>query len=426
MTEPGTRPIEPFRSCEILSVGTELLMGQIVNTDAAYLARRLSEIGIPSFHQAVVGDNPGRLVEAIRTAVDRSGCVLLTGGLGPTADDITMACAARFAGRALRLHAPSLEVIESYSVRLKRPLTDNNRKQAMLPEGCVVFPNDRGTAPGCLIELPDGAAGPAALLLFPGPPGEMQAMFEAQAAPYLAARTPFHLRSTFLRMIGIGESRAEHLLSDLIAAQSNPTLAPYCTDGEVMFRITQRVEDESEPDLRLPLIDEVRRRLGEYIYETGPRTMPEVVVALAVEQGRTVSFAESCTAGMAASMFASVPGASRSLLGGVVAYSDEVKRSMLDVPAGILLENGAVSEACAVAMARGCRARFTSDLAVSVTGIAGPGGATETKPVGLVHLALADGEGVEIRTLRNTGSRERIRYVSALNALDMIRRRLLP
>jgi nicotinamide-nucleotide amidase len=425
MTESGIRTNKPFRSCEILSVGTELLMGQVVNTDAAFLARRLSEIGIPSYHQSVVGDNPDRLVEAIRIAVARSGCVLLTGGLGPTADDITMACAARFSGRALQLHAPSLQAIESIAARLNRPLTDNNRKQAMLPEGCIVFPNDRGTAPGCLIELPDDAAGPSALLLFPGPPGELQAMFEAQAASYLTERSPFHFRSTYLRMIGIGESRAEHLLSDLITAQTNPTIAPYCSDGEVMFRITQRVENDTEPDLRPPLVDEVRRRLGEYIYETGSRTMPEVAVDLAVSKGRTVSFAESCTAGMAASMFASVPGASRSLLGGIIAYSDDVKRAMLDVPAGILLEQGAVSEECAIAMAKGCRVRFGSDLAVAVTGIAGPGGATDTKPVGLVHLALADADGVEVRTLHNFGSRERIRYVSALNALDMIRRRLL-
>ena len=423
MNEP-LRPA-PFHACEILSVGTELLMGQVVNTNAAYLARRLAEIGIPSFHQTVVGDNHERLTEAIRTAVGRSGCVLMTGGLGPTADDITMEAAARFAGRPLKVHEPSLAAIESYFSSTGRPMTPNNRKQALLPERGLVMPNGRGTAPGCILELPPQKHGPASLLLFPGPPSEMQAMFEASAAPYLAARAPFQLRSTYLRMIGIGESKAEQMLSDLIARQTNPTIAPYCSDGEVMFRITQRIEREQDPDLLSVLVAEVRDRLGDYIYETGTRTMQEVVVSLAAEKGRTVSFAESCTAGMASSLYASVPGASRSLLGGVVAYSDEAKHTMLDVPPELLAEHGSVSEACAIAMARGCRTRFGSDLAVAVTGIAGPGGATETKPVGLVHLALVDADGVEVRVLQNRGGRERIRYVSALNSLDMIRRRLL-
>jgi len=323
------------------------------------------------------------------------------------------------------LDADSLATLEGFFRTMGREMTDNNRKQAMFPEGGRIMPNARGTAPGCIVELPDSAAGPAALLLFPGPPGEMQHMFEAQAAPYLTARAPFRLRSTYLRMIGIGESKAESVLSDLIERQTNPTIAPYCSDGEVMFRITQRVASEAEPDLRPELVDEVRARLGEFIYETGPRTMQEVVVALAAEKGRTVSFAESCTGGLAASMYTSVPGASRSLLGGVVAYSNEAKRSLLGVPEATLAAYGAVSPETATAMALGCRARFGSDLAVAVTGVAGPDGGTPEKPVGLVYLALADAHGVELRTLQHRSGRERIRTVSALNALDLVRRSLL-
>jgi len=400
-------------------------MGQIVNTNAAYLARRLAELGIPSFHQTVVGDNFERLDVAIRTAVERSGCVLMTGGLGPTRDDITMEAASRYARRPLLLDADSLATLEGHFVAMGREMTDNNRKQAMFPQGGRIMPNARGTAPGCIVELPDSAAGPAALLLFPGPPGEMQDMFEKQAAPYLTARAPFRLRSTYLRMIGIGESSAESRLSDLIERQTNPTIAPYCSEGEVMFRITQRVTSDDEPDLRPALVDEVRARLGEYIYETGPRSMQEVVVALAIEKGRTVSFAESCTGGLAASMFASVPGASKALLGGVVAYSDTVKTELLGVPVSTLAAHGAVSEETAAAMAVGCRERFHSDLAVSVTGIAGPGGGTPEKPVGLVYIALADAHGVEVRTFHGRNGRDRIRSVSALNALDLVRRSLL-
>ncbi len=416
----------PFRSCEILTVGTELLMGQIVNTNAAYLARRLAELGIPAYWQTVVGDNPDRLDAAIRTAVARSGCVLLTGGLGPTADDITMAGAARAAGVPLVLHEESLKAIGGYFSSMHRPMTANNRKQALMPEGGIVMPNACGTAPGCIVELPDSPAGPAALLLFPGPPKEMTAMFEASGAPYLAARAPFRLRSTYVRMIGIGESAAESRLADLVERQENPTIAPYCSDGEVMFRITQRVSSDADPDLVPPLLDEVRARLGEYIYETGPRAMHEVVVALALEKGRTVAFAESCTAGLTAATFASVPGASGALRGGVVAYADDVKRSLLDVPPEILERHGAVSAECAEAMALGARRRFGSDFAVAVTGIAGPGGGTAEKPVGLVHLAVAGPGGVEKRELRLRGTRERIRQVAALNALDLLRRSLLP
>jgi nicotinamide-nucleotide amidase len=250
----------------------------------------------------------------------------------------------------------------------------------------------------------------------------MTAMFESYAVPYLSTRSPFRLHSLYLRLFGIGESSAEDALSDLIARQDNPTIAPYCSDGEVMFRITWRETADSGPDPVPALLDEIRRRLGEYIYETGPRSMPEVVAALAASKGRTLSFAESCTAGMAASLFASVPGASRSLLGGVVAYADDVKVRLLGVDSALL----AVSEPCAVAMATGCRALFSSDLAVATTGIAGPGGATESKPVGLVHLALAHADGVDTRVVRLTGGRDRIRHVAALHALDMVRRRLLP
>ncbi|NLN45653.1 MAG: competence/damage-inducible protein A [Clostridiaceae bacterium] len=414
----------PIQTAETICVGTELLIGHTLNTNSHFVARQLSLMGINSYYQTVVGDNPDRLLAAIRSASTRSDCVFLTGGLGPTADDITMAVAARAADRNLTLHEPSRQAILEIFTRMGREMTDNNLKQAMLPDQSIVLPNRNGTAPGCIIEFEQDGADKT-LILLPGPPSELRPMFLEQVKPYLVQRTSRILRNTFVRMIGIGESKAETVLKDLIDSQTNPTIAPYAGEGEVMFRITQLAQSHDDPDNTGPLLEEVTKRAGEYIYEVGERKMHEVVADLLVERHATLSMAESCTAGLAQSMLGEIPGASRFLTGGLVAYANEVKREMLGVPAELLEREGAVSEACAIAMADGCRLLFGTDYAVGITGIAGPDGGTPEKPVGLVHLAVSDANGCETRVMRINGNRARVRGVAALNAFDLLRRRIL-
>lgn len=418
--------METIQTAEILCVGTELLMGQIVNTNAAYLARQLSEIGIMSYYQSVVGDNPERLAAQIRIAASRSDCVLITGGLGPTADDITMSVAASVAGIPLAMHEPSRQAILDYISRLgRRTLTENNWKQAMLPTSGTILNNHNGTAPGAMMScVMDGHE--SILILTPGPPSEVIPMFRDQIRPFLEAHAPQSLLTHFVRMVGIGESKAEDMLKDLIATQTNPTIAPYVSEGEVVFRVTQYRSSIDDPDRTGPLIDEIRQRMGKYIYEVGPRIMPQVVRDLLIEQGRTVSFAESCTGGLLSGALTDWAGSSAVFRGAVVAYDNGIKTELLKVPEEVLDQHGAVSEACAMAMAQGCKDLMSTDYAVSVTGIAGPDGATAEKPVGLVYVGIAGPNGYcESFRLTLNGDRNRIRRVTVLQALNLLRLRLL-
>lgn len=417
--------MKTIQTAEIIAVGTELLMGQTVNTDAAFLARQLTEIGIFSYYQTVVGDNPDRLAAQIRIAARRSDCVLLTGGLGPTQDDITMAVAAEVAGIRLVEHEPSRRALEAYFERIgRRNVSLNNWKQTLMPEIGTVLPNHNGTAPGAM--MPCTIDGHESLfILMPGPPSELQPMFRESVRPYLESLAPQKLRTHFVRLFGIGESAAEAAIHDLIAAQQNPTIAPYVAEGEVMFRITQQMATDSVPDLTGPILEEIRQRLGEYIYEIGGRSLPEVVIDLLRAAGRTVSFAESCTGGLLAAAVTDIGGSSAVFQGGIVAYDNSIKMRLLGVSEEILLGEGAVSEACAIAMAVGCRNVMNTDYAISVTGIAGPEGGTPEKPVGLVYLALADEKGTQVLKLQQSGSRSRIRKISVLHGLNLLRRRLL-
>lgn len=417
--------MDTIRTAEILCVGTELLMGQIVNTNAAFLARQLSEIGISSYYQTVVGDNPERLAAQIRIAASRSDCVLITGGLGPTADDITMGVAASVAGIPLALHEPSRQAILTYLQRLgRRTVTDNNWKMAMLPVDGTVLPNLNGTAPGammpCVIEGHESV-----LILTPGPPSELVPMFSDSIRPFLEAHAPQRLHTHFVRLIGIGESSAEDRLKDLIATQINPTIAPYVSEGEVMFRVTQYMATADDADRTGPLLDEIKQRLGDYIYEIGPRSMPQVVRDLLLEQNRTVSFAESCTGGLLSGTLTDWAGISAVFKGAVIAYDNRIKEDLLHVPAAVLEQDGAVSESCAIAMAEGCRMVMKTDFAVSVTGIAGPDGATAEKPVGLVYVGIAGPKGASAVRLNLAGNRARIRRVSVIQALNLLRQHLL-
>ena len=411
-------------SAEIICVGTELLLGQIVNTNASWLARSLSLLGLHSYYQTVVGDNRQRLAACIRQAAARSDIVILTGGLGPTQDDLTMAVAAQVAGLPLRLHEPSRSAIAGYFERMGRQATDNNWKQAQLPDPCIALPNNNGTAPGAIIAyIQDGH--PCHLILLPGPPSEMQLMFDESVVPWISSRTRARLRHVFVRMIGIGESSAETALLDLINQQQHPPLTPYATEGEVVFRITQAVRSEDEEDRTAGLLEAVRQRVGSFIYEVGTRTMPEVLRDLLIERGQTISYAESCTGGLATAQLTDYPDASRVLRGSIVAYDNDVKTRQLGVSTALLQQEGAVSEACALAMARGCRKLFATDWAVAITGIAGPGGGTAQKPVGTVWLAVSGPQGEETQLLQQGRNRARIRKVAALNAHNLVRRQLV-
>ncbi|MDD2533627.1 MAG: competence/damage-inducible protein A [Eubacteriales bacterium] len=410
---------------EILCVGTELLLGQITNTNASWLARQLTLLGISSYYQTVVGDNPDRMRQAMRVAADRSDLIVITGGLGPTADDLTMAIAAEVAGQPLIEHAPSRAAIADFFQRLNRTnITENNWKQAMMPRDGLIMPNNNGTAPGAIIEFEFNGR-PKVMILLPGPPSEMTLMFQEAAAPYLEKRTSTRFRHHFVRLIGIGESAAETQLKDLIDRQENPTLAPYASEGEVMFRVTQLVHSDAELDNTAELIEEIKSRMGEYIYEIGTRSMPAVVKDLLNERHLTISFAESCTAGLVSSTFGELPGVSNVFKGALVAYDNDVKINQLHVDSASLEQFGAVSEAVASAMATGCRDVFKTDYAVAVTGIAGPEGGTPEKPVGLVYLAVAYEGGFSVRKIQIPGNRARVRNVSALNAFDLVRKTLL-
>lgn len=417
-----------IHSAEILCVGTELLMGHTLNTNSGYLARQLAELGIPSYRQIVIGDNVDRLKAQILECAGRCDLVILTGGLGPTADDLTMETAAKAAGLPLVLDEKSKEELEGHFARLGRVMTENNLKQAMLPATSTILPNSNGTAPGAMFDCPaPGESDPdhkALLILLPGPPSEVVPMFTLSVRPFLEKMAPFQLRTAYVHLIDIGESAAETRIRDMIDSQVNPTIAPYAAEGECMFRVTQRIDSDSDPDLLSPVLDELKNRFGEHIYEIGTRSMKEVVFDKLLAANKTVSFAESCTAGMISAEFGDIPGVSQVFPGSCVSYSNQVKEHVLGVPSGLLAEFGAVSEECAAAMAEGVRKLMQTSVGVSVTGIAGPDGGTEEKPVGLVYIAVADDKGTEVKKLTLGGNRMRIRRVATLQAFNLLRKRL--
>ena len=405
---------------EILSVGTELLMGQIANTDAQYISRRLSELGVNIYRHTTVGDNPARVKEAVRQALSRADIVITTGGLGPTEDDLTKEMVAETLGLEMQLHQPSLDAMLSYMTQLGRPITENNRKQAYFPVGAIVMPNRCGTAPGCIVER-DGKA----VAVLPGPPHELKDMFDCELAPYLAARSGVHIESRFLREFGIGESSLETLLMDLFHTD-NPTLALYCGPGEVMARITARAEtSEKAREMIAPLEAEIRRRCGDCVYGEGvDYSLPHAVKDALARRGETVCFAESCTGGMIASQLVACPGASDVLKESFVTYCDSAKAGLLGVKEETLREHTAVSAECASQMAEGARSVSGADWAVSVTGYAGPDGGDETHPVGTVFVGVAGADGTQTHEFHLRGARDRVRTLAASNALNLLRLRM--
>lgn len=409
-------------NAEIISVGTELLLGQVVNTDTAIVARALSGLGINLLYSAVVGDNVERLRHAVETAISRSDLLIMTGGLGPTTDDLTKETTAAAAGKKLVLHEESLERIRTYFNA--KSVTKNQEKQAWLPEGCTVLQNDNGTAPGCAFQAENGCT----IIMLPGPPSELTPMLHNYAVPYLAKGQESVIVSHNVHIYGRGEAPVAQMMDDLMDGQ-NPTLAPYAKEGECMLRVTAKAATVEEADeMCQPLIQEIKKRLGNFVYSVDVETLEELVVQELLKQGRKLGTAESCTGGLLSKRITDVPGSSAVFDMGCVTYANEAKESLLGVPHEILEQHGAVSEETARAMAEGVVRRSGSDIGVGITGIAGPEGGTEEKPVGLIYIALSDGKNTWVTRrspIGRTKSRAWHRHCAASQALDMVRRYLM-
>lgn len=403
--------------CELISVGTEILLGDILNTDAQYLSIELAKLGISVIHQSTVGDNRERLLAQLDEAAKRSDIIILSGGLGPTPDDLTKEVCCEFFGKEMFLHEPTVEKIKEYFSSKGIELAQNNLKQAMLPKDCVIFPNDNGTAPGMAIEK-DGIH----ILVLPGPPRELKPMFQNCAVPYLMQFSDRIIVSHNIRTFGIGESSMAERVNDLFDAQ-NPTVAPYAKDGEALLRVTAMAKTKEDAEsLCEPIIEEIKKRLDAYVYGVDYNCIEEAVVGMLKEHHLKVATAESCTGGLIAKRITDVPGASEVFECGIISYANGIKHKVLGVSEDDLNKYGAVSEPVAKQMAQGALKVSGADIAVSVTGIAGPDSDSTGKPVGLVYIGLADKENVWVREIR-TSRRDRSynRYVSASNALDMIR-----
>lgn len=402
-------------SCEIVSVGTELLLGDIVDTNASYLSRELAAMGIAVLHRDTVGDNPARLRETVELARSRSDIVLLTGGLGPTADDITKEICADVMGFTLVRNDEAEAAMRAFFKTRGRPMPESNLKQADVPQGGTVFQNDHGTAPGMAMERRGKC-----VILLPGPPHEMQAMWTDKVKPFLAAKTTGVIVSHTVRTMGIGESDMAERVAPLLEG-GNPTVAPYAKQGEALLRVTARADTKAQAEkLMEPVLSEIRSILGDFIYGVDVEDIQHAVVQALREKNLHVATAESCTAGYISKRITEVAGASDVFACGLVTYSDDMKEKLLGVRHETLLQHGAVSAETATEMAVGAKRVSGADVAVAVTGVAGPG-CSENKPVGLVYIGIADRDGV--RAVRfETGRRDREfnRYVTASRALHLV------
>lgn len=403
---------------ELICVGTELLLGNIVNTNAAYLAENCAVLGLSCYFQTVVGDNEERLTQALSCAVSRSDIVILSGGLGPTEDDLTKETAAKVCGRELHADDHSMERIAEYFAGRDIIPTDNNWKQAMIPEGAIVLDNHNGTAPGIIIEAEN-----CKVILLPGPPNELIPMFEESVIPYLRNLTPGVICSQTVKICGISESSIETKVKDLIDSQTNPTIATYAKTGEVHIRVTASAPDQKQAGkLIKPVVKELKSRFGYDIYTTDAETtLEKAVVDLLAANKLTVTCAESCTGGMLSARLINVPGVSEIYKSGVVTYSNKAKRRLLGVKKSTLEKHGAVSPQTAEEMAKGAASTAKADVAVAVTGIAGPDGGSGEKPVGLVYIACSVKGTVRVKEFHFQGTRMKIREASVTAALMLMR-----
>ena len=404
---------------ELISVGTELLLGNIVNTNAQYLAEKCALLGLSMYNQSVVGDNPARLADTIKTALDRSDVVILTGGLGPTEDDLTKEVCAEVMGFELAEDPHTKARIQEYfKNNIYKVITDNNWKQAMVPVGAMVLDNDNGTAPGLIMEKNGKHA-----ILLPGPPNELYPLFSRQVFPYLQKLQPEIIVSQMVKICGYGESQVEDKLLDLIDAQTNPTIATYAKTAEVHLRITARAGSREEGmALIAPVEKEIKDRFKEAVFTTDEQVSLEMAVADLLKQNNlTMCTAESCTGGMIAARMVNVPGVSGVFMEGMVTYSNEAKMRLLGVRENTLKAWGAVSEETAREMAEGGVKASGTDLCVATTGIAGPDGGTDEKPVGLVYMACCLRGKTCVRRYQFRGNREKVREQAMMKSLDLAR-----
>jgi len=406
---------------EIIAVGTELLLGNIVNTNAQYLSVKLAELGIDVFYHVVVGDNLKRAADTIKQSLERSDIVITSGGLGPTKDDLTKEAVAEALGVKLIPDEKAIRSIRSIFEKSGRPMTESNLKQGYIPEGAEIIENDNGTAPGILIER-NGKI----VIMLPGPPKELIPMFENKVIPYLSSKTSSTIKSRVLRVIGVGEAMIEEQLKEIFAQQSNPTIAPYAKEGEVHLRITAKSEDAAAAEEMIRDMElKVREVLKENVYACDEQTLEETVVKLLKERKKTLAIAESCTGGTIAGRLTEIPGVSEVFMNGVVTYSNESKMKLLGVREDTLKKYGAVSKETALEMAVGVKKLSGTDIGISITGIAGPDGGSDEKPVGLCYIGLVNGEKSEVHRFVFSGGRSRIRWSGGSRALDLLRRALL-
>ena len=406
---------------EIITVGTEILLGDILNTNCRYLSRELAAMGIEMYYQITVGDNEERLLKTLDESLNRSDIVICTGGLGPTEDDITKEVCAKYFGYELELHKPSLDAMIERFKHMNRVPTKNNEKQAYFPKEAYILKNDNGTAPGCIMEK-EGKM----IVVLPGPPREMESMFENYVKPYLSKLTDDVIESEVLRIIGVGESKVENDILDIIDSQTNPTIATYAKGYECTLRITAKAKSvEEAKELIKPMSDEMKRRFGQSLYATGEASIEEVVSKMLVENNLKIAVAESCTGGMVSASLINYPGISSVFMEGCVTYSNEAKMKSLGVKKETLDVYGAVSDKCAKEMASGVAARYNTNIGIATTGIAGPDGGTDEKPVGLVYFGIyINGKVISKKYVFN-GDRQGVRERATRTILNDLRLELL-
>ena len=409
-------------TAEIICVGTELLLGNIVNTNAAFLSEKLAYLGINCYFQTVVGDNRDRLLSVINTALSRADILIFSGGLGPTEDDLTKETVAEALGKKLIRDKKAEQEIADYFALRGRITTDNNWKQADVIEGCEILYNKNGTAPGIFV-----SEGEKTVILLPGPPLELKSMFTDSVMPKLQQKCGQVFYSQTVKIVGPGESSVETQILDMLDTQDNPTIAPYAKTGEVHLRVTARAKDEKEArEKTAPVVEELYRRFGKAVYTTdADETLEMALTKLLIKKKYTMTTAESCTGGMIAARMVNAPGVSAVLKSGFITYANEAKEELLGVSHDTLEKFGAVSRETAEEMAEGAAKAAHTDAAVAVTGIAGPDGGTKEKPVGLVYIGVNVRGNVEVREYHFSGSRQKIRESVTAAALTFLREKLL-
>lgn len=401
---------------EILNIGTELLLGNIQDTNSKYIAEKLAACGLNVYHITTVGDNKKRIISLVTSALQRSNIIITTGGLGPTEDDLTREAIAEAIDIPLIQNEKLLANIREYFASRNYNMTANNNKQALIPEGAKIIQNPEGTAPGFICKYEEKS-----IISLPGVPREMKKMFSNSIVPYLKKLQNNVIKSRTLHFIGIGESSLETKFKDNFFAKANPTLALLAGKGEVKIRITASAASQSEASKMLKSVEnKIRNKVGEYIYGTDNESLPEAVGKLLKNKNLTLSLAESCTGGLLGKRFTDIPGSSAFFRGGVTAYSNQIKRDVLQVKPEILTNYGAVSQECAQAMAIGVFKLFNTDIALSITGIAGPGGGTEKKPVGTVYIGIKYKMETFVHEFNFHGTRKHNRWLSTQKALFML------